>query len=299
MASQGREYSVVPVKDLEIQLESVVDRLSVAAEADYYNPYKRFVWPEQLDVTGYWMSPELMTVYGTAAADELDEATLRELSKWESGHFYSLNVHGIRDLLIEVVRRIHTNGFEVPTKFFHHFVGEENEHMWFFAEFCLRYIGKIYSNHSMPLSQPRSPLVENFVVFSRILVFEEIVDYFNMRIGSDERIHPTIRDLNRIHHEDESRHIAFGRQLVSLAFQRVCDTGTEEDRTFCRDYSRRFLESSVASLYNPAVYRDAGIPDPLAFRRRVREDPARAAAHEAMTKRTTSFFDRIGAMAAT
>jgi len=288
----------VPVKNLETELSSVVDRLSAAAEADYYNPYKRFVWPNLLDVDGYWMSPELMTVHGTAAAAELDEATLHALSKWESGHFYSLNVHGIRELLIEVVRRIHTSGFEVPTKFFHHFVGEENEHMWFFAEFCLRYLGKIYPNRGIAFSEPESPLVQNFVVFSRILIFEEIVDYFNSRIGSDQRIHPTIRDLNRIHHEDESRHIAFGRQLVTLAFQKVCDEGNDSDPEFCRDYTRRFLDSSVTGLYNPHVYRDAGIVEPLAFRRRVLADPARVTAHEAMTKRTTSFFYRIGAMAA-
>ncbi|WP_139318958.1 MULTISPECIES: diiron oxygenase [unclassified Pseudonocardia] len=81
----------MPTKTHEDQLQSVVDRLSAAAEADYYNPYKRFAWPDRLDVDGYWMSPELMTVHGTSAARELDEKTLQEISKWESGHFYSLN----------------------------------------------------------------------------------------------------------------------------------------------------------------------------------------------------------------
>ena len=41
------------------------------------------------------------------------------------------------ELLIEVMRRLHTPGYEIPTPYFHHFIGEENEHMWFFAEFCL------------------------------------------------------------------------------------------------------------------------------------------------------------------
>lgn len=293
------EPDVVPTKTHEDQLQSVVDRLSAAAEADYYNPYKRFAWPDRLDVDGYWMSPELMTVHGTSAARELDEKTLQEISKWESGHFYSLNVHGIRELLIEVVRRIHTTGFEIPTKFFHHFVGEENEHMWFFAEFCLRYLGKIYPDRSMSFgTDPGSPLVQNFIVFSRILIFEEIVDYFNSRMGSDDRLHPTIRDLNKIHHEDESRHIAFGRQLVTLAFQKVCDDGTDDEREFCRTYTRRFLDSSIAGLYSPAVYRDAGVTNPTAFRREVMNDPARAAANQAMSRCTTSFFHRIDAMAA-
>lgn len=118
---------------------SVIERLAKASVDDYYNPYRTFTWPESIVSDVFWMSPRLMTIEGTKAGAALTEDQRRELSRWESINFYSLNVHGIRELLTEVVRRIHSPGFEVPTPFFHHFIGEENEHMWFFAEFCLRY----------------------------------------------------------------------------------------------------------------------------------------------------------------
>ncbi|MEU9366208.1 diiron oxygenase [Streptomyces avermitilis] len=129
--------SVSTVWDSE--MAAAVERLARASVDDYYNPYQKFEWPDAIPQDAMWMSPHLLTVHGTAEADGLTSEQLRELSRWESIHFYSLNVHGIRELLLEVVQRIHTPGFEVPTPFFHHFLGEENEHMWFFAEFCLRY----------------------------------------------------------------------------------------------------------------------------------------------------------------
>src|SRR5439155_16372831 len=118
--------------------------LSAQSIEDYYNPYKTFEWPDSLPENMWWMSPELTTTAGTELDDELDLEQRRRLSRVESINFYSLNVHGIRELLIEVTRRIHTTEFATPSEFFHHFIGEENEHMWFFAEFCLRYGGKIY-----------------------------------------------------------------------------------------------------------------------------------------------------------
>ena len=117
----------------------ILDRLTNKSIDDYYNPYKLFEWPESLPDDMWWMSPDLTTTYGTPIAERLSQDQLYALSKFESVNFYSLNVHGIRELLIEVTRRIHTKGFETPSEFFHHFIGEENEHMWFFAEFCKRY----------------------------------------------------------------------------------------------------------------------------------------------------------------
>src|SRR5713101_2272728 len=114
-------------------LRTTLQRLVAASVSGYYNPYVTFEWPAELPPEQWWMSPDLLTVDDTPLMGELDGNTLRALSKWESINFYSLNVHGIRELLVEVVRRVHTPGFEEMSEFFHHFTGEENEHMWFFA----------------------------------------------------------------------------------------------------------------------------------------------------------------------
>ncbi|MEV4714134.1 diiron oxygenase [Micromonospora sp. NPDC049374] len=280
------------------EMRTAVDRLTHTAEENYYNPYQTFEWPDHIDEGIPWMSADLMTVHGTEAAADLSPAQRLALSKWESIHFYSLNVHGIRDLMTEVVARIHTPGFEIPTPFFHHFLGEENEHMWFFAEFCLRYGGKIYPDRTMAFPrEPASPVVDHFIVFSRILIFEIIVDYFNSRMAADATLPETIRAINRVHHQDESRHIAFGCHLVRVLFDRLQATCEPAEVEQARRYVARYIESSLHQMYSVDAYRDAGIDRPAAFRQRLLADPGRRAVHDAFAGRAYSFYRRIGVLA--
>ncbi|WP_329146669.1 diiron oxygenase [Streptomyces niveus] len=280
------------------EFRALLDRLSDKATEDYYNPFTTFDWPETIPTDEFWMSPELLTVHGTDVMDALTPRQLLDLSRWESVHFYSLNVHGIRDLLIEVMRRVHTPGFRAPSEFFHHFIGEENDHMWFFATFCLKYADRIYPDKKLRLPEPpHDPAVENFLVFVRILVFEQIVDHYNVRLAGDERLHPTIRHINRLHHQDESRHIAFGRRLVELLWKRLCAAEPDEAvRRATGDYVGRYLTTMMESFYSPAVYRDAGIPDGFAVRKRLLAHPARHTAHAQVLRKTTDFLTRIGVL---
>jgi hypothetical protein len=257
----------------------------------YYNPYKAFQWPNELPEEQWWMSRELMTVAGTDIEQQLTEQQLMALSRWESIHFYSLNVHGIRELLLEVIKRIHTPGFELESEFFHHFVGEENEHMWFFATFCLKYGGKIYKDKKAKWTVDFiEPDIESLLVFARILIFEEIVDYFNFRVARDPSLHPIIRQVNSIHHQDESRHIAFGREIVKQLFDGVRERHPKERLIEIDSYLRRYLTSSVQSLYNPLAYQDAGIPEPYKVRTALLEDPVRKEYNAKILKRTADFF---------
>lgn len=278
------------------RFQGILGRLSAKSVDDYYNPYRLFEWPDRLPDDMWWMSPELVTTYGTEVAERLDPEQAHKLSRYESINFYSLNVHGIRELLVEVVNRIHTAGFETPSEFFHHFIGEENEHMWFFAEFCLRYgNGKIYRQPAGATAAPASSAaVENLLVFARIMIFEELVDHFNATMAADQRLHETIRAINRIHHQDESRHIAFGRELVQLLFQEVRKTATDEDLAAISAYLRRYMTHSFESLYHPQVYRDAGLDDPHGVRRELLASPARVRAEEQTFRKTAKFLQKTG-----
>jgi P-aminobenzoate N-oxygenase AurF len=290
----GKKVQVAQVKSDE-QFKSAVQRLIQASVEDYYNPYRTFEWPDQICPESLWMSRELLSVYGTEAAGSLSREQLVELSRWESVNLYSLIAHGIRELLIEVMRRIHTPGYEIPTPYFHHFIGEENEHMWFFAEFCLRYGGRIYPDRRMAFpAVERSAEVNNFIVFSQILIFEQIGDYFNARLAVDDTVPATVRQVNRIHHQDESRHIAFGAQLVSVLYDRVCRSRPAAEVRDAAVFVRRYIDFILQLLYSVEAYRDAGIMSPARFRSAVMADPARKAVHDQITDRTISFYKRIG-----
>jgi hypothetical protein len=272
-------------------ISSMLARISEMSVETYYNPYKMFQWPESLPDEQWWMSPELMTVSGTRFARDLSERQLMAISKWESIHFYSLNVHGIRELLLEVIKRVHTPGFEEESEFFHHFVGEENEHMWFFATFCLKYGNRIYPNKKLAFTiEDVNPDIESFLVFARILIFEEIVDFFNLRMGRDETLHPIIQQVNSIHHMDESRHIAFGREIVKKLHQHIKRTQPDEKVRQAEDYVSRYIAASVQSLYSPSVYRDAGVADPYGMRLELLADPARLEADRKTLKRTMDYM---------
>lgn len=163
--------------------------------------------------------------------------------------------------------------------------------MWFFATFCHKYGGKIYKDKKSKWSiESVEPDIESLLVFARILIFEEIVDYFNLRMGRDESLHPIIRQVNSIHHQDESRHIAFGREIVKQLFAGVRAKHSQERLAEIDDYLSRYLAASIQSLYSPAVYQDAGLPEPYKVRAALIEDPARKAYDAKVLKRTIDFL---------
>jgi hypothetical protein len=276
------------------RFQEVLDRLSTMSVENYYNPYRVFEWPEKLPEDMWWMSPTLTTTYGTDVAEELTQEQLHVLSRYESINFYSLNVHGIRELLLEVIKRIHTTEFAAPSQFFHHFIGEENEHMWFFAEFCLRYGAKIYQQPRGGAETVPPRNAESLLVFARILIFEELVDHFNAQMALDKDLHDTIRQINRIHHQDESRHIAFGRELVRMLFEDFRGQATDDELAQVSGYLKRYMSFSFESLFNPHVYRDAGIDKPLEIRRRLLESPRRPEFERQVFRKTLSFLAKNG-----
>ncbi|SDI12423.1 P-aminobenzoate N-oxygenase AurF [Actinokineospora alba] len=283
------------VREIE-PIALALDRLELMAESGYYNPYTMFDWPEAIEPDKPWMSESLTTLAGTPMWDELTREQQLALTRYEAINFFSLNIHGIRELLSEVVMRIHDRTYAGVSEFLHHFIGEENEHMWFFAQFCLRYGGKLYpAQPSLRADSVEhlSAVARELIVFARILIFEEIVDHYNAHMATDMDLPVIAREINRVHHQDESRHVAFGRMIFVNLLEQVAKRDPNEV-PLVAEYLESYLSYSIGTLYNPAAYRDAGIPDALALRRRALEHPARQAAHEQVLKRTRKFLSKVG-----
>ena len=255
------------------KLERVANKLVRLSLADSYDPYVDLEWPVEID--GLWMSPELMSVHGTPLADELDEISYRELNKWECTSFFSLNVNGIRDLLVALTGRLHTPGFEFVSEYMHCFIAEENEHMWYFAKFCNDYAGKIYEDRAVATEDVPEQDINNFLIFSRALVFEEIVDIYNRKMGSDKRLHPFARQINHLHHLDEGRHIAYGRLYVELAFKQLEGKYPQSRLNQVREAVERFIRLCIVRLYPAEAYRDTGLERPVRLRKELLQHPAR------------------------
>lgn len=237
-----------------------MEKLCEASRRDYANPYD-LKWPETLDQNQWCFSPELISIYGTDVYDKLSEADKKRLSFYEAVNFFSLNIHGEKPLSEGLAHRLYSKRNISLSPYLHHFLDEENKHMIYFASFCLRYAFKIYPDKKMSIPQEYVAGEEDFLFFVKVLIFEEIVDIFNIRMSRDERLVPIAREINRLHHRDESRHLVFGREIVVSLFKEYKDQWSKETLQKIRIYLAQYLLATWKEYFNPEVYKDLNISD--------------------------------------
>lgn len=293
--------SLLPARDLkQIDEDSVfasrLDTLVRLSRERHTNTFTRIEWQETLPEDEWWLSPELLSVYGTEHAESMSEQQLKRLSKWECINQFSLNVEGERELLAALSAQLYAPDLPHIDTYIHHFIDEENKHLWFFAEFCRRYGGKVYSSKKVNVAGERfCREMEFFLLFARIYIFEEIGGYYNVIAGGDERVSPFVRMIHQVHHADEARHITFGRSILSQSKNIAFEAADPTEREAAIAHLQRYLRISVESLYQPAMYRDSGIEAGVALRRKLLAHPARRKHHlNTLLKRPIKFMNELG-----
>jgi len=279
-----------PTARVASNLVDIVTRLSNASRTTYQNPYQALEWPATVEPDESWFtSPELSSLYGTPAWDRLDEAGRRRLCFWEAVNFYSLNIHGERILMEGLAQRLYRADLAELAPYLHHFLDEENKHSVYFGGFCSRY-GRVYPDRKLAMPRDAAPGEDDFVFFANVLVFEEIVDRYNATQGGDERLHPVARFINRNHHAEESRHLAFGRQLVAGLWEAWRPLWSDQVVQAIRDELAGFVLLSWREYYNPAVYLDAGLDDPWELAELAWSHPAQLAHRTDITAKCRNYL---------
>jgi len=276
-------------------LDRMVDNLCAASRHAYRNPYAGLSWPDRLPEDAWCFSPELLSLHGTPAYEALPEDGQRRLAFFEAVSFFSLNVHGERALLEGVARRLYRPD-QSHTAYLHHFLDEENKHMVYFGTFCMKYAGKVYPDWKIALPRDFAPGEEDVLFFAKVLVFEEIVDAYNRRMATDERLHPLVREINRLHHRDESRHLAFGRRLVKELWDRHAPSWSEAVTTGVREYLQTYVRSTWREYWNPSAYRDAGLPEAYELAQQAWDAPAARDRRQTLSRPCLDFLRRLGAL---
>jgi hypothetical protein len=273
----------------------IATRLSKASCKKFYDVYNAFEWPEKLQEGAWCMPPELLTLYGTPVYDTLDEATLKRLSLHEISNLFSLVLQGERLLVRGLADRLYStsNNREI-TEYLHHFLDEENKHMVMFGEFCHRYIGKVYPEKKLAMPREFAKGQEEVVFFCMAMVVEELGDYYNVVIAKDERVDPLVREINRFHHIDEARHLAFGRLYLAELFERYSPQWPAHTLAEFRAWLAAYLKASWADYYNPSVYRDAGIADAYEVRQAALAHPRSVAHRRRASDKLVSYFLKTG-----
>lgn len=261
-------------------LEDLTRLLCSASRRKSFDPYVEIEWPDAVESTQWFTSPELVSLYGTSTWERLDEHDRAQLSFYEAVNFYSLNVHGEKALVEGLTHHLYDTTDRVwsaCSPYLHHFIGEENNHMVYFGGFCQRYAGKIYRDRKIALPRKYAPGEEDFLFFARVLIFEEIVDAYNRRMANDARLAPIARRINQAHHMEETRHLVFGRRITSELFRRHSQHWSRETLERVRGYLESYVLTTWRDYANPEVYVDLGIANPYELAEEVFHDEARRA----------------------
>ncbi len=93
---------------------------------------------------------------------------------------------------------------------------------------------------------------------------------------------------------EESRHLAMGEGIIKELSDAICEKYGEDRLGQVGKYLQDYTDYCVRNLYNPSVYRDAGIDDPYGVRRRLLKDPSRIEFNNMITEQAMKHFYRLG-----
>ena len=242
-------------------------KLSNASIKKAWDVYSAFDWPDSLPEDNWYMSPELISLYGTDIYDNLTEAQQKKLSFTELCNFFSLVLQGERPLVQGLAHRLYLKSTEPDvSEYLHHFIDEENKHMVMFGMFLKRYFGKVYPEKKVNIPRQYAKGEEDVAFLCKALAVEEYGEYYNVVMWHDDRIHPLVSEINRVHHFDETRHLAFGRARLVETFNEKSQKWSSEELASFRESLVAYLQSSWGDYYNPTMYKDAGLEDGYGLR---------------------------------
>jgi hypothetical protein len=260
---------------VERHASEVVARLCALSRQAAVPLERGIEWPTSLARDGWYLSAGLSSLEGTDAYTGLSQAERRRLSRLEAINFFSLNIAGERHLIAGLAERLHVGIGEAGySSYLHYFLDEENKHLFYFAEACARLGSRVYPHPTVSFPRDYAPGEADFLFFAKILMFEEIVDHYNVHMAADAELEPIARAVNEQHHLDEVRHLAFGRLLVKDLFTTYSSRWSDETLVGVRLHLADYLESMWRQYYNPAVYADAGLAEPYRLADRAFNSPA-------------------------
>lgn len=264
-------------------IADTVKTLCRISEDQFADPFEKIVWPDTVEKAAWYFTPELISIHGMPEYEALSEEQRKLLSFYENINFFSLNIHGEKALIEGLARNLYFRSEPNFTPYLHHFLDEENKHMIYFGRFCSYYADKVYPDKKLTFPREYAPGEEELMFFVKVMIFEEIVDRYNKQMADDARLEQLARDINRYHHVDESRHLAFGRTLVKWLHAKFSPQWPEEVKTSLSEYIKGYLTTTWREYYNSAVYVDAGLPDPYGLQERAYARPEARAHRQAIS----------------
>lgn len=265
-------------------------RLVTASERQSYDPFTEIDWSVPLDDTAFYLPPEFLPLYGTAAWDSMSEVEQFEYSRHECASICSAGIWFENILMHLIVKHL----YDLPaTDGAHRYLltetADECRHSAMFGEFVrqagtpsydvgalLKFGGKFLRGTT------KGP--EAYIA---MLAAEELLDVTNRATMKDERVHPTSRRIAKIHVMEEARHVSFARSYAAEVWPTL---GTI--RKVVAMVRMPFVVRSIAdALVNGQVYEELGIEDGANLARQNTNHKERVIRD---LSKLTSFLDDLG-----
>ncbi len=270
-------------------------RLNALSRENFYDVYKSFEWPDELGGDYLAIAPEYTTLYGTDVWSSLTDEQIRMVSITDTANLYANTLNGERLLVSGLSSQLYTQNAPAEiTDYLHHFLDEENKHMIMFGVFCRKYIGRVYPEKKLAFAKKYAPGEELLRFYALAMVLEAYGDFFNIRAMNDDQCDPLVREISRVHHLDEARHLSFDRAyLTELAVQYMPEWESETVSEF-HTWLAGFMKNIWVTFYNPAAYKDAGIEDPYEVAKMAMASPYQNALREKISAGVARFFMKTG-----
>ncbi|PWB92826.1 hypothetical protein C5689_16145 [Methylosinus sporium] len=249
---------------------ALIDRLNQASVNHINFPLVTLPFDEAPGEQSYWMPPELTTLYGTAVWDELSEDQKIDLSQKEFALICSISCNGEKEAIGDIAKIMLKSKFESVRSYLSHLIREENNHIDMFVEFCNRY-GELtrFRYFYTKGDQCTDPAFNDLLAFIHLLVFEELGDNINRVMARDKSLPPLVRAINKLHAEEEARHIAFGRHIVTeLATELSRKISANQTRKL-HDYVYSHIHTRHYEYHNMRIYSSIGIDNAFSLRERL------------------------------
>ncbi|MCW8206079.1 hypothetical protein D8B24_03165 [Verminephrobacter aporrectodeae subsp. tuberculatae] len=249
---------------------NAIENLLKASTSRRLSPFDDLPWEKVPSKDAFWLSPELISIYGQPEYDALTLQQRKQLSQLEFCLLCSVSASGEKEVVANMVRRMLKARYAPFRRYFHFFVEEENNHIRMFAEFCERH-GQFYPVlYSYAQGDVwKSAEAEDLLTFVHVLIFEELGQGLNEVMMQDDRLPDLVKAINGYHVADEGRHISFGRMLIREHAPAIKALVGPVEWQMLQEHVLKYLQTRHIEYHNTKIYRDVGLPQALSLRERL------------------------------
>jgi hypothetical protein len=249
-------------------------RLVAASQRQSSDPFVDIDWSVPFTDDTYYLPPEFLPLYGTAVWGEMSAEQRFEYSRHECASLCAAGIWFENILMHLIVRHL----YDLPAtdgafRYLLVETADECRHSTMFAELIRKAGTPAYPVQRLLLAGGRflKSTTSGPEAYLAMLAAEELLDVTNRATMKDERVHPTSRQVAKVHVLEEARHVAFARAYVADTWPTL-----GRFRRVVAMVRAPFVVRSIAdALVNPDVYETLDIADGAAIARSNPEHQAR------------------------